>query len=114
MINLKEITTEEMLIECLELEVSKQQEDLVNRNSESLSLAWFHRATTKPFCIYADDDMVGFLMLNCIESETEKSCEIWQLMIDEKHQGKGYGKATIKAITEHFKNNPVYQEQPCL
>ena len=101
-----------MLTECLELKVSKEQQEreFVNTNAESLALAWFHRDTAKPFCIYAGSDMVGFLMLGCIESETEKSCEIWQLMIDEKHQGKGYGKAAVKAAIDYFKSHPVYEE----
>ena len=60
MINLREIASEEILLECLELEVSKEQEGLVSTNAESLSLAWFHRDTTKPFCIYFGDVMVGF------------------------------------------------------
>jgi len=49
-------------------------------------------------------------MLNCINSEAEKSYEIWQFMIDEKHQGKGYGRAAVKALIDHFKSSPAYDE----
>ena len=107
MVNLREIVTEEMLIECLELEVSDEQEGLVNTNAESLALAWFNRENTRPFCIYAGDEMVGFVML--LNDEPDKSCEIWQFMIDEKYQGKGYGKAAVKAIIEYVKGYPVFE-----
>ena len=108
MIALKEITTEEMLIECLDLSVSSEQELLVNTTAESLALAWFNRDSAKPFCIYSGDVMVGFLMLNCIDQE--KTCEIWQLLIDKNHQKQGYGKAAVIAAIDYFKSNKIYEK----
>jgi len=105
MINLREMTSEEMLLECLELEVSKEQEGLVNTPAEALALAWFKRDSVRPFCIYNDDVMVGFALLVFPEpDETDEECEIWQFMIDEKHQGKGFGTAAVKAIVDYIDN----------
>jgi len=108
MINLREITTEDMLAECIfRIKVSEEQEKLCDTNVFSLAMAWYWPDTARPFCIYDDDVMVGFLMLECDESEN--TCEIWNLMIDEKYQGKGYGKAAVKAVIEYFKANPVFE-----
>lgn len=108
MIHLKEIATEEMLNECLDLAVKEEQEEHVDDTATSLALAWYHRDTCRPFCIYNDDTMVGFVMLNC--DEAEKGCEIWQFMIDEKYQGKGYGKAALKVIIKYIKSNPIFED----
>jgi len=103
MINLREIITEEMLMECISLEVSEAQDEHIDDNATSMSLAWYHRDSTKPLCIYNDDEMVGFTLLYFHHDENE--CEIWQFMIDVEHQGKGYGKAAVNATVEYIKNN---------
>ena len=107
MIHLKEITTEDMFEECLDLMVSEEQAEHVDDNAVSLALAWYHRDFCRPFCIYNDDTMVGFVMLYCDEAERE--CEIWQFMIDKKYQGKGYGKAALEVVIKHIKSNPVFE-----
>jgi len=60
MINLREITTEEMIMECIQLEVSEAQGEHIDDNATSMSLAWYHCDSTKPLCIYNDVEMVGF------------------------------------------------------
>lgn len=54
--------------------------------------------------IYARDEPVGFLMLSW--NVTPQPPEIngpwflWKLLIDERHQGKGYGSATVRTVAE--------------
>ena len=52
--------------------------------------------------------MVGFVMLNCDESE--KDCEIWQFMIDKKYQGNGYGKAALEAVIKYCKSHHAFED----
>lgn len=87
--------------ECIELSVSKNQKDFVAPNYESILLAKFEE-NCFPMCIYNDDVMVGFLMYD-IDPET-KRWELSRLMIDKKHQGKGYGKQALLLLLERIKN----------
>lgn len=49
--------------------------------------------------IYEDEQMVGFIVF-CTESDDDGNYWIYAIMIDEKHQGKGYGKASMKILIE--------------
>jgi len=101
MVELRAIT-EENFDECLELEVRGDQEGFVDSVAHSLALAWLHWENSRPFAVYAGDEMVGFLMLNVSDRDdgAGKGCELWQLAIDARHQRKGYGRAAAKAAIE--------------
>jgi diamine N-acetyltransferase len=62
--------------------------------------------TYLPFGIYENEQMVGFIM-HAYEPATSNMYWINGFLIDEKHQGKGYGKAAllemVRWITERFK-----------
>ncbi|WP_075618949.1 GNAT family N-acetyltransferase [Paenisporosarcina indica] len=47
-----------------------------------------------PFAIYSEEQMVGFIM-HAYEEQTKDSYWINGFIIDEKYQGKGYGKAAF-------------------
>jgi diamine N-acetyltransferase len=49
--------------------------------------------------IYHDEEMVGYTMMGQIPGKTF----ITRLMIDEKHQNKGYGRAAMNAIIADLK-----------
>jgi len=108
MITLREITSDDMFDECLELKVKKEQREHCASNTHSLAEAWLSYSTYRPFCIYKDETMVGFVMLDC--DEAEKECGIWRIMIDEKYQGKGYGKEAMKIVLEDIKKNLVFED----
>jgi len=105
MIELREIT-EENFDECLELSVSDDQEDFVDGTVYALAEAWLHRDEARPLAIYSGDEMVGFLMLNVGDRDDGggKGCELWRFMIDQKHQGKGYGRAALEAVIGHIRS----------
>jgi len=108
MITLREITTDDMFEECLELKVKEDQQAHCANNEYSLAEAWLNYSTYRPFCIYNDETMVGFVMLDY--AEAEKECGIWRIMIDEKYQGRGYGKAAMKVVLEYIKENPKFED----
>jgi len=62
MVELRKIT-EDNYSECLGLKVSKEQERYVASNVYSLAQAWVVEASAHPFAIYAEDTMVGFVMV---------------------------------------------------
>ena len=67
--------------------------------------AWFRAA-------YDDDLLVGFVMLydpTLVESPDEPDFFLWRLMIDQSHQGKGYGRAVVEALVEHVRTRPSAQ-----
>ena len=104
MIALKEIN-EDNFDECLELEVDENQKSFVARNIYSLAQAWLYPANARPFAIYNDDIMVGFLMLDidCQCDGSHRVCGLWRLMIDKKYQGQGYGKAAMLMLIDYVK-----------
>jgi diamine N-acetyltransferase len=106
MITLKDIT-EDNFFEYIGLEVSEEQRYLVTDPITSLAHAWLYYDIARPFAIYNEDVMVGYLMLD-INSDwggTQKTCTVWRLMIDKKHQKKGYGKAAIQQAIQYLKDN---------
>ena len=102
MVRLEKITAENFK-ECLNLKVAEEQKDFVSSNTLSLAKAYIFNDIVKPFAIYNDDTMVGFIMMRFTEEHNYYF--IWQLMIDEKYQGKGYGKEAIKLAIEWMKKD---------
>ena len=105
MIKLIEIT-DDIFDECIGLEMTDEQKRFCASNIYSLAQAWLHSSTARPFAVYSDDIMVGFVMLEY--DEPEKECGIWRFMIDKKHQNKGYGKEAMRAVLDYIKSNPVF------
>ena len=101
MVTLREITKDNYE-ECLNLNVADNQKDFVSSTAHSLAQAWIYYDTAFPFAIYADDVMVGFIMLGYYEVKGHYT--LWKLMIDEKYQNKGYGKKALKLGIEYLVN----------
>ncbi len=86
--------------ECLKLKVSDSQKSFVATNVYSLAQAWVFMRTAFPFAIYADDIMVGFVMMGYFE---EKGCyDVWRFMIDERYQHRGYGRVALKLSIDYL------------
>lgn len=107
MIQLK-LITEENFEECVGLKVADCQQTFVAPNVRSLAEAWLYPHLVYPFAIYADDSMVGFVMMG----NDEGKYWICRFMIDEKYQNKGYGKDALKLsiqyLIETHKVNEIY------
>ena len=96
MIELREITRENYKT-CGNLRVKKKQEKFVAPNTWSLLQANYEPECI-PLAIYHRDDMVGFLMY-CIDAD-DGQYWIYRLMIDRRHQRKGYAHEAMKQLLQ--------------
>lgn len=58
-----------------------------------------------PFGAYVDDEPVGFVMYCLNPKHSRFQAFIMRLMVDERFQGKGYGRETMQQILEVFRAN---------
>lgn len=107
-VTLREITSETVRA-VLKLAVHPGQVNFVATNAESLSEALFsdeawYRA------VYADDDMVGFVMLYDeslrAPPPAEPSIGLWRLMIDARHQRRGIGREVMRLVVQQVRSRP--------
>lgn len=105
-ITLREVTRD-TYTEILGLDVQPDQKHLVATNAKSLAQAMFHDEAWFRG-VYAGDTAVGFLMLSLEPSKAEYY--IWRLMIDAKHQGKGYGRKAVALAVDHIRKQPHARE----
>ena len=103
MINLR-IITEENFIDAFNLKLAEGQKKYVSHPIRSLAQAYVYREQCQPFGIYMDGEMVGYVMV--IYDYDIPEYDIWHMMIDEKHQGKGYGKAALEQVLAYIKTKP--------
>jgi len=89
--------------ECLALSVSKEQEDFISTNAYSLAKAYVYYNTVTPFAVYADDTMIGFMLLRYHEARSWYI--IWQFMIDHRYQRRGYGRQAILLAIDWMKKD---------
>ncbi|MEK5183855.1 GNAT family N-acetyltransferase [Solibacillus sp. FSL W7-1324] len=96
MLHLKTITKDNW-IKAISLKVREDQVNFVASNAVSLAqlnfLENFHAKG-----IYFGEEMVGFTLYGLDEDDHE--FWIYRMMIDEKHQGKGYGKEAVRLVIE--------------
>jgi len=105
LVSLQEVTKDNINA-ILRLKVHKNQEQFVANNAWSIAqgtyseLAWLR-------AIYADDDPVGFVMLELNPAKEEYW--VWRFMIDAQYQGKGYGQKALHLIIEFVRQNTKAQ-----
>ena len=103
MISLK-VINEDNFVDAFNLKLAKGQEEYVSHPIRSLAQAYVYRNQCQPFGIYADEKMVGYVMV--IYDYDVPEYDIWHMMIDESLQGKGYGRAALNQIIEYIKAKP--------
>ncbi len=94
------------------LRISPAQERFVSSVTESLL-----EAAEEPdgralyWAIYADETPVGFVMISDEVGSPEYIPHyLWKLLIDARHQRRGYGTATLDLIVEYFRGRPAVEE----
>ncbi len=105
-ISFREITPENFE-ECINLRVSESQKTFVAPNVKSIAQSKLY-PTYETFAIYSSDEMVGFVMFG-LDTDDQRFF-LGRLMIDEKQQGKGFGKAATREVIERLKQNPDCKE----
>jgi diamine N-acetyltransferase len=107
MIELRPVTKEnwEALIK---LQVREDQKHFVASNLYSIAQSQFGDEDEGhwdlyPFGIYDGDMPVGFLMYGLNFEHPEQQAFIQRLMVDEKFQGKGYGRFGMEKLLEIFR-----------
>ncbi|HCX48487.1 MAG TPA: spermidine acetyltransferase [Bacillus sp. (in: Bacteria)] len=100
MLHLKTITKDNWL-KAISLRVHEDQVKFVASNAVSLAqLNFLENFFAKG--IYNGEEMVGFTLYGIDEDDHEYW--IYRMMIDQKHQGKGYGKEAIKLVIDDIKS----------
>jgi len=92
--------------EVIGLKVAEQQKSFVAPNVLSLAQA---KAYPECICsaIYYCEELVGFSMY-CLDQEDQEYW-IYRLMIDEKHQSKGYGKAAMERLIAQLQQDQEHR-----
>ena len=95
--------------ECIALSVAAEQTQYIASNKDSLKEADDNSAVARPFAIYVDNRMVGFTMFAFDEDyeDPDDRYWLWRFMIDKDLQGRGYGRAALKAIIDYFDDQGV-------
>ena len=96
MVSLREITRENWKM-CCQMSVKQEQENFVAPNMLSLAQSKYEPECL-PLAIYNDEDMVGFLMY-CIDAD-DGNYWIYRLMIDARHQRRGYAHEAMKQLLD--------------
>ena len=103
MVELKPIT-EDNFIEAFNLKLAPGQEEFVSHPIRSLAQAYVYREQCRPFGVYADGRMVGYVMV--IYDYDIPEYDIWHMMIDEKEQGRGCGGKALDRVLEYIRTKP--------
>ena len=106
MIHLEEITPDNWREE---LKVSKEQERYVSDAMKILARAYAFRNQRSYACIiYEEGEPIGMaLYYDCDELQ---AYDFSQLFIDERYQGRGFGKEAAKLILDRMKRDGKYSE----
>ena len=97
MVELREIN-EDNYEECLSLRVVDISEEFVDSVTWSLAEAWVYYDVSRPFAIYADNVMVGYVSMFIVDNNPQ----IINFMIDSRFQKRGYGTAAAKFCIEYL------------
>ena len=108
----------------LKLHVAQNQESFVASNDISMIEAYTAitgNGYAFPFGIYEDDTPVGFLMIGFDKDDywddapsiANGNYNLWRLMIDKKHQKKGYGREAVRLALEFIKTFPCGKADFC-
>jgi diamine N-acetyltransferase len=104
-VRLEEVTADNWRA-VTDLALEDAQEDHVSSNRESLEESR-RNPCARPRAVYAGRTLVGFLMYEPLEAYGKPhQASIYRLMIDKRHQGKGYGRAALARAIEEIQQDP--------
>lgn len=94
------IINEDNYQECLNLKASVENESFVDSVTYSLAEAWVFYKDTKPFAIYENDNIIGFVSMYV----GEENYQIINFLIDDGFQKKGLGTKAAEICILFLKN----------
>jgi diamine N-acetyltransferase len=109
-VTLREITPENETV-VRTLRVAPEQEQFVASVTRSLEEAEV-TPQARPWyrAIYAGQEPVGFVMLSYDvppgDPDQPFRYFLWRLLIDSRHQGRGYGRGAMELVIEHLRDRP--------
>lgn len=95
---------ESNFLDAFALKLGEGQEAFVSHPIRSLAQAYVYYSQCTPFGVYHGEDMVGYVMV--IYDYDLEEYNIWHMMIDEKYQGKGYGRAAMEQCLTYIAQKP--------
>lgn len=107
-LRLEPVTPENLDAVCA-IRIRSDQEHLVSPVVRSLAEAYAHGEVAWPRAVVDGDEVVGFVMAfldigwNPAEDPADVRSGIWRLNIGAEHQGKGYGRFAVLAVTEELR-----------
>lgn len=102
--------TKENWQKAANLKVAPHQVGLIEDNKDSLLEALYvTELKWTPIGLYVDNQIVGFAMIGAENRQTES---IWfdRFMIDQAHQGQGYGHALFKTVLNYLRQHYSIKE----
>lgn len=93
---------ERNLNEVLSLRVAREQQRFVPPAEGILARAWAYRKKSAILRALYDGERIVGLALTYEEDEEPACYYLMELMIDERHQGKGYGQEAVRLIVAEF------------
>lgn len=97
MIELRTIT-EDNFMDCIRLNAGVAHEDWVDSVTFSLAEAWLYHEDSRPFAIYNDNVMVGFVSMYV----GDRNHQIINFLIDKAYQGQGLGTQAAKVCIDYL------------
>ncbi len=122
MIDLRKIIHQN-LYDIANLSVSEEQKRFITPNTDSIMQAYVaitNHGVALPFGIYEDETPVGFIMFGYTPKDSIELPEVtrgnyclWRLMIDQRYQNKGYGKAALEMGMAYIRQLAMGTSQYC-
>lgn len=90
-----------------ELPLLPAQRDYLASNDYSIAQASFYPATMHTRAVYADEEVIGFLMFVLPDADDPSGhYRIWRFMIDHRRQGQGHGRAALALALADIRARP--------
>ena len=106
MVHLVDINSENWRVP---IKVSKEQELYVATSAIILARAYAYRnSRSRAFLIHKDETPVGMVLYH--DGESFDAYVFSEIFIDEKFQGKGYGRAATKLVLDNMKKDGKYDK----
>ena len=95
---------EDNFLDVFNLKLREGQDNYVSHPIRSLAQAYVYRTQCQPFGIYADERVVGYVMV--IYDYDIPEYDIWHMMIDAAYQHQGFGTLALRKCLDYIASKP--------